>query len=124
MMNQVVIPKELTRSSSFKRELQLPASNSFLRLAAAQVIAQVQHVHAWDVALRMWPQDRMLEELLTRAAVSPAMTTTTGWAAELAHKVVSDAIDALGPASAGAQVLKEGLVLNFTGEGSISAPGF
>jgi hypothetical protein len=61
---------------------------------------------------------------LTRAASAPAMVGQVGWAAELVHKVVIDALAALGPASAAAQIIQRGLVLNFTGAGVISAPGF
>jgi hypothetical protein len=110
-------------ASTFRRDPVLPSGNSFLRLLTAQVLAQVQRIAVADIAIRMWPRDRLLEELLTRAATAPAMTTTTGWAAELAHRVVADGIEALGPASAGAQVLQRALVLAFDGAGSISAPG-
>jgi hypothetical protein len=51
------------------------------------------------------------------------MTTVTGWAAELAQKVTADAVEALGPASAAAQLIREGLVLNFNGAGQIMVPG-
>jgi hypothetical protein len=98
--------------------LQLPPGNTFLRCLAAQVIARVSRVPLHDVAARMWPSDLML-----RAAVAPAMTSVAGWAAELAQ-TIADALEALGPASAGAQLLKEGLVLTFDGAGAISAPGF
>jgi len=72
----------------------------------------------------MWPSDRVLDELLEKAAVAPAMTSVAGWAAELAVRVVHDAIEALGPASAGAELLKRGLVLAFDGAGLVSVPGF
>ena len=119
-------PIENLRSAAptFRRKNSaLPAGNSFVRLVTAQVIAQIQRTVAADIALRQWPHDRVVEEL-TRAASAPAMTSVTGWAAELAQRVVADALDALGPASAGAQLLKLGLVLSFDGAGSISAPGF
>ena len=112
---------------SFRSTLPLPQGNSFVRLLTARTIASLRRhsgVSALDVAEKLWPNDRVVEELLTRAAVAPAMTTTVGWAAELAQRVVSDAIEALGPASAGAELLKHCTVLNWNGAGSISAPGF
>jgi hypothetical protein len=99
------------------------AGNSFIRFITAHAVAGVTHRLAYEVAAAMWPSDRDVIEL-TRAASAPAMTNVVGWAAELAHKVVVDALAALGPASAAAQLMQRGLVLNFDGFGVISAPGF
>jgi hypothetical protein len=52
------------------------------------------------------------------------MTTVSGWAAELARTVVTDALEAMGAVSGGAQMLGSCLVLTFDGAGTISAPGF
>jgi hypothetical protein len=52
------------------------------------------------------------------------MTGVTGWSAELAHKLVFDALEGLGPSAAGAQLLLQSLVLAWDGYGLISAPGF
>lgn len=109
---------------SLRRELQLPPGNSFIRLVTAKAIASVRRTDPGDVAATMWPNDKILSAMLTRAATAPAMTTVAGWAAELVQRLVVDALEALGPASAGAQVLRRGLVLNFDGAGTISAPGF
>jgi hypothetical protein len=106
-----------------RRELPLPPGNSFVRLLTAKTIASVRGISQADVAEQMWPNDKIFAQIVTRAASTPAMTTATGWAAELVAKVVVDALAALGPASAGAQLFKQGLVLNFDGAGTISAPG-
>jgi hypothetical protein len=100
--------------------LALTPGNNFTRLLAAKVIASVRHEALITVVERNWPSDR----ILARAATAPAMTTVAGWAAELVQTHVTDALRALGPASAGAEVLKRGLVLSFDGFGIISAPGF
>lgn len=113
----------------------LPGGNLFVRSLTARAIASLYRRSSGmtpvDVAEQLWPSDKMVAQLLspafsslTRAASAPAMTGVAGWAAELSHRVVSDAIEALGPASAGAQVLKHCLVLSWDGAGSISAPGF
>jgi hypothetical protein len=52
------------------------------------------------------------------------MTGVAGWSAELAHKVVIDALEGLGSSAAGAQLLLQSLVLAWDGNGLISAPGF
>ena len=112
-------------SSSFRREpLQLRKGNSFVRLLTARTVAKVRKVPAADVAALLWPNDKVIERLVTRAVAPPAMTTVTGWAAELAQTVIRDALEALGAVSAGAQMLSSCLVLTFDGAGVISAPGF
>src|SRR5262245_35198722 len=114
---------ERARVSSFKREASppslLPEGNIATRLLAARVIASVKQASPANVAAERWPSD-----LVMRAAVSPAITTTAGWAAELAVRVVRDELEALGAASAGAELLQEGLVLTLDNVGSVSAPGF
>jgi hypothetical protein len=97
--------------------------NSFIRFITAHAVAGVTHGSPYEIAAAMWPSDRDVIEL-TRAASAPAMVGVAGWAAELAHKVVLDALQALGPVSAAAQIIRRGLVLNFDGTGQISAPGF
>jgi hypothetical protein len=112
--------QEFPSLTAFKREpLPLPAGNLFRRLRAAHVIAKVARLPVATVAERHWPSDRLL-----RAAVAPAMTQVPGWAAELAPRMVADQLDALGPMSAGAELLKRGLVINFDGYGSATVPGF
>jgi hypothetical protein len=106
----------------FKRKVeQMPdiPGNLFTRLVAAKALAGFRHKPASDIIEEMWPSDIFL-----KAASAPAQTTVTGWAAELAHKVVVDAISSMGSASGGAQLLAQGLVLSFNGAGQISAPGF
>jgi hypothetical protein len=110
--------------SSFARTSDFPPGNSFKRLITAKVWAQVFHCHPWQAALELWPHDRVTHEIVQRAASAPAMTTTVGWAAELAQKLIVDTLDALGPVSAAAQLMKDGLVLSWDGAGIISVPGF
>jgi hypothetical protein len=112
---------------AFRSVLPLSQGNSFVRILTARALASLHRLRGVtpaDVAEKLWPNDRIVEHWLGRAATAPAMTSVPGWAAELAQRVVSDAIEALGPASAGAQVLKHCTVLNWNGAGSIAAPGF
>lgn len=113
-------------STSFARRepppLSLPSGNLFTRLLTAKTLASLWRdsgITVADVAAQMWPND-----LVLRAAVAPAMTSVAGWAAELAQLRVADAVEALGPASAAAQILKQCLLLNWDGAGQISVPGF
>jgi hypothetical protein len=100
--------------------LSFPPGNSFMRIVTARAIASVTHRSPAEVAGRLWPTDATV----LRAASAPAMTSVTGWAAELAHKVVEDAPGALGPLAACAQFLRQCLVLTWDGNGLISVPGF
>src|SRR5262245_44648611 len=104
----------------------LPIGNLFTRALTARVLSAYTKgsVSPQAIAADRWPDDRLLTAFITRAAAAPAITTVAGWAAELAQRVVADGVTALGPASAGGQLLQQGLVLNFDGAGSISAPGF
>jgi len=105
----------------FKRKAEsLPElpGNSFTRLVLAKVIASLGHLKTRDVVEQLWPGD-----LILRAASAPAMTTVTGWAAELVHRIIADALTALGPDSSAVKVLSRGLVLAWNGAGQISAPG-
>ncbi len=112
--------------SAFRREQREPvvSGNLFTRSLAARTIASLRRSKAAEVAAEMWPSDRLLHQHITRAASNPAMTSVAGWAAELAQKRVADVIEALGPASGAADVLKQCLVLDWDGAGMISAPGF
>jgi hypothetical protein len=67
-----------------------------------------------------WQDDR-LAGILTRAASTPAMTTTAGWAAELATVSIA-LLDALTPMSAAAQLLAQGLNLSFGNAATIKVP--
>jgi hypothetical protein len=81
-----------------------------------------KNVHAVDYARKTWgATEARSVELVTRAASAPAMTTTTGWAAELAH-VSTQFIASLTPVSAAAALLSRGLQLRFDGLASISLP--
>src|SRR5215831_9702838 len=95
------------------------SGNLFRRMLTAQVIASHHHRSIASIIEEHWPSDMVL-----KAASAPAMTTVTGWAAELVHRIIEDTLTALGPASCGARMLKNGLVLMFDGIGQISAPGF
>jgi hypothetical protein len=119
------VHQPLTRSRPFAPEpapLPLPPGNTFVRALTANVLAALHCCAPQEVAANRWPDDRVLAAFLTRTAANPAMTSVTGWAAELVAKTVADGIRALGPASCGAQLLQQGLVLTTDG-GVVSAPG-
>jgi hypothetical protein len=71
-----------------------------------------------------WGTDRDALAIVTRAASSPAMTGTTGWAAELAQTRAEDMLAMLAPLSAGAKLLGMGTTLLFAGANKITFPAF
>jgi hypothetical protein len=101
-----------------------PGGNLFLRYVTAQAVASATRRPPADIVARLWPSDKVIAQMFTRAVSAPAMTTVAGWAAELAHKVIMDGLEGMGPAAAAAQLLLQSLVLMFDGAGLISAPGF
>jgi hypothetical protein len=109
----------------FKRNaLPLPPGNCFVRQITAKAVSQLTGETSHEVATRMWPSDRVVAEILERAASAPAMTTVAGWAAELVHKIVTDTLATMGAASAAVDVIKQSLVLEWNGAGALSVPGF
>ena len=112
--------------SAFRREPRGPVVNGnlFRRSLAARTIASLRRSRVADVCAEMWPNDRALMQMVTRAASNPAMTTVTGWAAELVHKIVADTLQAMGAASGAADVMQQCLTLEWDGAGIISAPAF
>jgi hypothetical protein len=75
-----------------------------------------------DQVARAWPRDRDAAALLvTRAAVSPASTSSMP---ALLATLVRDFIAALGPVSAGAQLFEQGLELTFGSHAAIAIPDF
>jgi hypothetical protein len=122
-MDDIVRSRQVPREPVRFRRNGLPRGNTFRRRLTACVVGNVLRETPSDVAARLWPSDHLTAEILERAASAPAMTTVTGWAAELAQIHVADAISVLGAASIAAQMLREGLVLAFDRAGTILVPG-
>ena len=81
-----------------------------------------KNINALDYVSKTWGSaEARSAELITRAVSLPAMTTATGWAAELAH-VATQFLAALTPVSAGAALLNRGLQLRFDGLKNILLP--
>ena len=119
--------KQIQQDVPFRRDtksLQLPPGNLFLQLMTAKALAKIHKITLLDVAAFMWPNDRAIHEFMTKATSAPAMTTTAGWAAELAQRYVADIMDALGAASAAIDVMRESLALTWDGRGILAAPSF
>lgn len=105
------------------RERQRPSGQPLVRAAISLLNTKIdQHAFADDFLKRAWPNDKDAAIIL-KSATAPASTTGSGWASQLAQTAVSDFILGLGPASAGAQLLRQGMQLNFDGNAAILVPG-
>jgi Phage capsid family len=112
-------PREKPVEQPQRRQMAAPNGNSFLRYVAAHTKALHSKRAVAEVIERLWPNDIVL-----RAATAPALTTTVGWAKELAvTKVLEDMGEALGAASAGGEVLRRAFTVNFDGAGEVLVPG-
>jgi len=109
---------------AFQRKVRDPNGNFCTRAMTVRALASLWRDNAANVSARLYPNDDGLLQLITRASSAPATTFTTGWAAELYAKFVGDTVAALGAASGAADVLRNALVLDWNGYGTISAPGF
>lgn len=107
----------------FHKDLPLAPGNVFRRMLTAKALASIWKIHPLAIAEDLWPSDRVVAQILERGATAPAMTGVAGWAAELAQRVVTDTLEALGGVSAGAQLLEQGLVLSFDGANILGVPG-
>jgi Phage capsid family len=118
-MNPIKFEPPKPVEQPLRRQMAAPAGNTFLRYVAAHTKALRSKRAVAEVVERLWPNDMVL-----RAATAPALTTTVGWAKELAVvKVLEDLIEALGAASAGGEVLRRALMVNFDGAGEVLVPG-
>jgi hypothetical protein len=75
------------------------------------------------VVRQLWPHDKEALRIVTRAPTAQANLATPGWSPELGQNVVSDLMVALGPASAGSQILRRSNVLSLDRFASITVPG-
>jgi hypothetical protein len=95
-MRPTIVPEDIGNGAAERRSLMRSAAALALtRQATALVLAKAQRKDLSDVVRQNWP--------VTRAATSPAMTTVSGWAAELVGEAVADALIGLAPASVSAK---------------------
>jgi hypothetical protein len=95
--------------------------DTFVRAAGACLLAQATNDFATTVAARQWGSDRAVE-VLTKAAVSPATITGSGWVDSFAATALPDFLLNIGPVSAGSALLKRCLSLTFNGKAAIKVP--
>ncbi|MBT1509418.1 phage major capsid protein [Bradyrhizobium sp. SRL28] len=96
-----------------------------VRAGTVRALARSMGVSIDDARQKVYGDDeatRMICDLTLKAASAPAMTTVTGWAAELVQQIVADMMPALLPASVYPSLSALGLKLTFGRNGRIIVP--
>jgi hypothetical protein len=95
--------------------------SALMRVAVAHARAVFDPIRSpADMAAKLWPRDTDVATIL-KAATTP---TTVAASSALAQTIIFDFIASLAPASAGAQLLAQGLELSFDRKAVINVPGF
>ena len=97
----------------------------FAKMSLAEGIAKIKGIPAPSVVEELYGDDdrvKAARAFLTKTAVAPADTTTTGWAAELVRNEVRGFLDTLKTRSVGAAVAARSMQLDFGGAASVTVP--
>lgn len=96
-----------------------------VRAAVVTYLAKAQGYRPEEARLKAYGDDegtRVYCDLVTRAASAPALTTVTGWAAELAQTTYADLMPLLMPKAILTRLAPRGLTLSFNNAGRIVIP--
>jgi len=113
----------LSRARDDKREL--GALDYLVRGAVVAYFQKTTGRLMSEVREKIYGDDEKTREacdLVLRAASAPAMTTVTGWAAELVHQIYTDFMEILMPDSLLPGLAARGITLNFGAAGRIIIP--
>jgi len=97
----------------------------FWKMAAAKTIAYAQRKQVDEVLATRYQGDDQLKasfDYVEKSVVNPAMTTTTGWAAELVQSDIQGFMNTLRTTSVAAELAAKSQQLNFNGHDSIVVP--
>jgi HK97 family phage prohead protease/HK97 family phage major capsid protein len=107
------------------RSKDLDLMDYIVRGATVAVFAKVTNKSIEETRQRIYGDDdgtKAIVEIVTRAASAPAMTTVTGWAAELAQTRYADLMPLLFPKAILTRLAPRGLTLDFGASGRIVIP--
>ena len=93
------------------------------RAATAMFRGYAKKMTAERAAELMFARDNVTLEILRRSATTPATTSTTGWATELARIAIFDLVQSATSVSAAAELIERGLKLNMDGIAEFRVPG-
>ena len=107
------------------RKKELEPLDYFVRAATVLTIAKGQGWNVEDARARIYGDDEMTKnmcDLIIRAVANPAMTTVSGWAAELVQQTYTDLMPLLMPKAILTRLAAKGLSLSFGRFGRIIIP--
>ena len=96
-----------------------------VRAGTVQLFAHMHHKPVDEIRRTIYGEDEPTKAVLEwaiRAASAPAMTSVTGWAAELVQQIVTDFMETLLPKSVYPRLSAAGLSLSFGRNGKIIIP--
>ena len=96
-----------------------------VRAGTVRALSRSMGISIDDARVKAYGDDevtKMVCDLTLKSAVSPAMTTVTGWAAELVQQIVTDIMPTLLPSSVFPSLSAMGLKLSFGRNGRIIIP--
>jgi HK97 family phage prohead protease/HK97 family phage major capsid protein len=117
--------REVTLPPAPKKKDTLSALDYIIRAATVAYFVKTTGRQVDEVRQRIYGDDeptRGICEIVLRAASAPAMTTVTGWAAELVQQIYTDFMDLLYPKAILRRLAARGLTLNFGNAGRIIIP--
>jgi hypothetical protein len=97
------------------------AGDLFVKAACCHLLAAHSNDFPERVAASYYAKDLAVAEV-TRAAIVPADSVTSGWASTFSQTSISDFMLAIGPQSAGSALLKRGISLEFANNAAIKVP--
>jgi hypothetical protein len=104
------------------REAAGTVTKAFWRGIAAQVLGEIYKENPARVLKHYWPQDTAADALLTRAAVSPADTTTSGWTAAVGSPLLGPFLSGIAPRSAAARLFQQCVRVELVGRNKANFP--
>jgi HK97 family phage prohead protease/HK97 family phage major capsid protein len=107
------------------RKKELDPLEYIVRAGTVAIAAKNWNRTAEEARLKIYGEDegtKAVSDLVLRTATAPAMTTVTGWAAELAQQVYAEMMPLLMPKSLFARLSAKGLSLSFGRAGKILIP--
>jgi HK97 family phage major capsid protein len=101
------------------------AGDLFVRMALIKAVAYINGIPAEQVLMDRYGNDDAMKAVFDysrRSAISPADTTTAGWAAELVNNDMQGFLDMIKHFSVGAALAVRSMMLQFDGYGNLTIP--
>jgi HK97 family phage prohead protease/HK97 family phage major capsid protein len=119
------VTEPIAAPAIIKPQKELSLLDLVVRGAVVTYLAKIENKSPGEVRARVYGEDEgthAMTDIVTRAASAPAMTTVTGWAAELVRTQWTDLMPILMPQALLTRLAPKGLTLSFGQTGRIIIP--